>query len=61
MEQTNVFNGLNFSLSSYDPSNATAGATSISAFLCPTDTIPQIPSGQVLAGFGWAGSELSRQ
>jgi prepilin-type N-terminal cleavage/methylation domain-containing protein/prepilin-type processing-associated H-X9-DG protein len=56
MEQSNVFNTLNFSLSSYDPSNVTGAATSVNSFLCPSDAAIQIPSGQVLAGYGWAGT-----
>ena len=55
MEQNVVFQSLNFSLSSYDPANATGAATGISAFLCPTDANYQIPTGQVLNGFGWGG------
>ncbi len=55
MEQNNVFQALNFNLSSYDPANATAAATSVSAFLCPSDGNSAIPTGQVLSGFGWAG------
>jgi prepilin-type N-terminal cleavage/methylation domain-containing protein/prepilin-type processing-associated H-X9-DG protein len=55
MEQSNVFNSLNFSLSSYDPSNVTGAAISVNSFLCPSDAAIQIPSGQVLAGYGWAG------
>jgi prepilin-type N-terminal cleavage/methylation domain-containing protein/prepilin-type processing-associated H-X9-DG protein len=51
MEQNNVFNSLNFSLSSYDPANATGGATSVSSFLCPSDTPPQIPDAQILPGY----------
>jgi prepilin-type N-terminal cleavage/methylation domain-containing protein/prepilin-type processing-associated H-X9-DG protein len=53
MEQSNVFNSLNFSLSSYDPSNATGAAVSINSFLCPTDVSAQIPSDQILPGYGW--------
>jgi prepilin-type N-terminal cleavage/methylation domain-containing protein/prepilin-type processing-associated H-X9-DG protein len=53
MEQSNIFNTLNFSLSSYDPANATGAAASVSSFLCPTDTPTQIPSGQILPGFGF--------
>jgi prepilin-type N-terminal cleavage/methylation domain-containing protein/prepilin-type processing-associated H-X9-DG protein len=53
MEQATIFNTLNFSLSSYDPSNATGAATAISNFLCPSDTPGPIPSGQILAGYGW--------
>jgi prepilin-type N-terminal cleavage/methylation domain-containing protein/prepilin-type processing-associated H-X9-DG protein len=56
MEQTNIFNSLNFSLSSYDPSNVTGAAASINSFLCPSDAAIQIPSGQVLAGYGWGGT-----
>ena len=52
MEQSNIFNTLNFSLSSYDVSNATGAATSVSSFLCPSDTPPQIPPDQILPGFG---------
>jgi prepilin-type processing-associated H-X9-DG protein len=55
LEQKNVFDSLNFSLSSYDASNATGAATAINSFLCPSDTSVSIPTGQVLAGFGWAG------
>jgi prepilin-type N-terminal cleavage/methylation domain-containing protein/prepilin-type processing-associated H-X9-DG protein len=56
MEQINIFNTLNFSLSSYDPSNVTGAAASINSFLCPSDAAIQIPSGQVLAGYGWGGT-----
>jgi type II secretory pathway pseudopilin PulG len=55
MEQNNVFNSLNFSLSSYNPSNATGASVSVNSFLCPSDTEPQIPTGQILTGIGWAG------
>jgi prepilin-type N-terminal cleavage/methylation domain-containing protein/prepilin-type processing-associated H-X9-DG protein len=55
MEQRNIFDSLNFSLSSYDPTNVTAAATAINSFLCPSDVRVSIPPGQVLAGFGWAG------
>ncbi|MHB1555959.1 MAG: DUF1559 family PulG-like putative transporter [Isosphaeraceae bacterium] len=54
MEQSNVFNSINFSLSSHDPSNATAGATTINSFLCPSDTTNQAPVGLILAGYGTA-------
>ncbi|QEH36893.1 hypothetical protein OJF2_54780 [Aquisphaera giovannonii] len=53
MEQSNIFNTLNFSLSSFDVANVTGAAATISSFLCPSDTPPTIPSGQVLAGYGW--------
>jgi prepilin-type N-terminal cleavage/methylation domain-containing protein/prepilin-type processing-associated H-X9-DG protein len=55
MEQSNVFNTLNFSVSSYDTANATGAAMSVNSFLCPSDQVPLIPSGQVLTGFGWGG------
>jgi prepilin-type N-terminal cleavage/methylation domain-containing protein/prepilin-type processing-associated H-X9-DG protein len=55
MEQSTVFNSLNFSLSSYDPSNVTGAAISVNSFLCPSDAAIQIPTGQVLAGYGWGG------
>src|ERR1700757_2977855 len=53
MEQSNVFNSLNFSLSSYDPSNATGASVSVNSFLCPTDVSAPIPTGQILPGYGW--------
>jgi prepilin-type N-terminal cleavage/methylation domain-containing protein/prepilin-type processing-associated H-X9-DG protein len=54
MEQSNAFNALNFSLSSYDPSNATGAAISVNSFLCPSDVAIQIPTGLVLTGFNAA-------
>jgi prepilin-type N-terminal cleavage/methylation domain-containing protein/prepilin-type processing-associated H-X9-DG protein len=54
MEQSNIFNTLNFNLSSYAPDNATGAATSVNSFLCPSDVSAQIPSGEILPGFGWA-------
>ncbi|WP_422923024.1 DUF1559 domain-containing protein [Singulisphaera sp. PoT] len=53
MEQSNIFNALNFNLSSYDVSNVTGAATTVNSFLCPSDTGAQPPVGQVLPGFGW--------
>ncbi|HEV3164419.1 MAG TPA: DUF1559 domain-containing protein [Isosphaeraceae bacterium] len=55
MEQKNVFDALNFDVSSYDPSNVTGAATAVQTFLCPSDVAAQIPGGQVLTGYGWAG------
>jgi prepilin-type N-terminal cleavage/methylation domain-containing protein/prepilin-type processing-associated H-X9-DG protein len=55
MEQKNVFDSVNFSLGSYDPANVTAAAATINGFLCPSDVAAQIPTGQVLPGYGWAG------
>ena len=61
MEQTNVFNTLNFSLSSYDLSNATGAATSVNSFLCPSDTPAPDPADQILPGFGFGGGQLPGQ
>jgi prepilin-type processing-associated H-X9-DG protein len=55
MEQSNVFNSLNFSLSSYDPTNVTGAATTINSFLCPTDPATAIPSGLIVAGYASGG------
>ena len=55
MEQSNAFNALNFSLSSYDPSNATGAAISINSFLCPSDAAMPIPSGLIMTGFNVGG------
>jgi len=51
MEQNNAFNTLNFSLSSYDPSNATGGSIVVNSFLCPSDPMAQPTSGLILPGF----------
>jgi prepilin-type N-terminal cleavage/methylation domain-containing protein/prepilin-type processing-associated H-X9-DG protein len=51
MEQTNIYNSMNFSLSSYDPSNATVGSVTINTFICPSDPMPPIPTGLILAGY----------
>jgi prepilin-type N-terminal cleavage/methylation domain-containing protein/prepilin-type processing-associated H-X9-DG protein len=55
MEQSNVFNSLNFDLGSYDAANATGAATQINSFICPSDPAMTIPTGQILTGYGWAG------
>ena len=47
MEQTVIFNAINYSLLRGDPGNNTATATSVNSFLCPSD--PQqsnLPAGQ---------------
>jgi prepilin-type N-terminal cleavage/methylation domain-containing protein/prepilin-type processing-associated H-X9-DG protein len=50
MEQTPVFNSINFSLAWTDPSQATATVTTINSFLCPSDPHPYpFP-------VGWAGN-----
>jgi prepilin-type N-terminal cleavage/methylation domain-containing protein/prepilin-type processing-associated H-X9-DG protein len=46
MEQTVVFNSINYSLLRGDPGNNTAMATSVSSFLCPTDPQTLLPTGQ---------------
>ncbi len=38
LEQTQIFNSINFSLSPADPSQATAAATKVSALLCPSES-----------------------
>jgi prepilin-type processing-associated H-X9-DG protein len=50
LEQTNVFNTINFSLSwnpnaTYGDPNATARATSVAVFLCPSDANEALPTG----------------
>ena len=56
MEQSNVFNTLNFNLSSYDLSNATGGAISVNSFLCPSDSNYSIPLGLIAPGFASGGT-----
>jgi prepilin-type N-terminal cleavage/methylation domain-containing protein/prepilin-type processing-associated H-X9-DG protein len=55
MEQSNTFNSLNFSLSSYDPSNLTAAAQTVNSFLCPSDANYTIPQGLILPGWNSGG------
>ena len=55
MEQTNIFNSLNFSLSSYDPSNVTGASSVVGTFLCPSDAGVSIPQGLIVAGVSSAG------
>ena len=56
MEQSNVFNTLNFSLSSYDFSNVTGASISVNSFLCPTDAGYSIPTGLIAPGFASGGT-----
>jgi prepilin-type N-terminal cleavage/methylation domain-containing protein/prepilin-type processing-associated H-X9-DG protein len=44
LEQSAVFNAINFSLFDVDPSNSTAMVTSISGFICPSDTYNPTPT-----------------
>jgi prepilin-type N-terminal cleavage/methylation domain-containing protein/prepilin-type processing-associated H-X9-DG protein len=37
LEQTNVYNSINFSLYNNDPANVTATFTKVSSFICPSD------------------------
>jgi prepilin-type N-terminal cleavage/methylation domain-containing protein/prepilin-type processing-associated H-X9-DG protein len=50
LEQTPVFNSINFNLAWLDPSQATATATTINSFLCPSDPHPYA------FPVGWAGN-----
>ncbi len=43
MEQTNVYNSINFSFIYSDPSNSTALATRIATFICPSDVADPHP------------------
>ncbi|HWE40214.1 MAG TPA: DUF1559 domain-containing protein [Isosphaeraceae bacterium] len=49
MEQKPLYDSINFSFAWSDPSNLTVTATSIAAFLCPSDPQDQVPA-------GWAGT-----
>jgi prepilin-type N-terminal cleavage/methylation domain-containing protein/prepilin-type processing-associated H-X9-DG protein len=44
LEQTNVYNSINFDFSYQDPNNATAMMTIINGFVCPSDLPDAIPS-----------------
>jgi prepilin-type N-terminal cleavage/methylation domain-containing protein/prepilin-type processing-associated H-X9-DG protein len=58
LEQTQVFNAINFNLFWSDPSQATATATTINTFLCPSDPhVAQFPTG--LAGNNYRANEGS--
>jgi prepilin-type N-terminal cleavage/methylation domain-containing protein/prepilin-type processing-associated H-X9-DG protein len=52
MEQNNVYNTFNFFLNSLDLGNSTGVATSVSTFLCPSDTGLLLP-------VGWAGTNYA--
>ena len=43
MEQSSIFNAINFSLFDVDPSNSTAMVTSISGLICPSDSYNPTP------------------
>jgi prepilin-type N-terminal cleavage/methylation domain-containing protein/prepilin-type processing-associated H-X9-DG protein len=40
LEQSGLYNAINFSLTIPDPSNATARGTRVSTYVCPSDTAP---------------------
>jgi prepilin-type N-terminal cleavage/methylation domain-containing protein/prepilin-type processing-associated H-X9-DG protein len=44
LEQTAIFNAINFSVLMTDPPNNTAGFTALSFLLCPSDSIKQRPA-----------------
>jgi prepilin-type N-terminal cleavage/methylation domain-containing protein len=44
LEQTTIFNSINFSLYDTDPSNGTAMLTVINSLICPSDTYNPIPA-----------------
>jgi prepilin-type processing-associated H-X9-DG protein len=44
LEQTNVYNQINFVFSYQDPTNSTAAMTVINGFICPSDLPDPIPS-----------------
>ncbi len=49
IDQANLWGALNFNLPWADPSNTTGAATSVAAFLCPSDSRESVP-------LGWAGN-----
>jgi len=51
MEQTPLYNAVNFSLGNYHPANTTVSLTMVNAYLCPTDS-----SSQLYTNFWWANS-----
>ena len=44
LEQTNVYNSINFAFSYQDPNNSTAMMTILTGFICPSDQPDAIPS-----------------
>jgi prepilin-type N-terminal cleavage/methylation domain-containing protein/prepilin-type processing-associated H-X9-DG protein len=46
MEQTALSNAINFNVNSTDARNATALVTSVNVFICPSDAVTQVPTGQ---------------
>jgi prepilin-type N-terminal cleavage/methylation domain-containing protein/prepilin-type processing-associated H-X9-DG protein len=52
MEQTVIFNTVNFSIPYDDPGNTTATATSVASFLCPSDaTKGALPAGKAAENY----------
>ena len=52
VEQTPLFNSLNYAIPYTDPTNTTVVATSVQSFLCPSDTTQNVP-------VGWAGTNYA--
>ncbi len=46
MEQTMIANAINFNLASSVPANSTSLATNVSTFLCPSDSMTVVPTGE---------------
>jgi prepilin-type N-terminal cleavage/methylation domain-containing protein len=44
LEQSTIFNAINFSLFDMDPSNSTAMVTNINSLICPSDSFNPIPA-----------------
>ncbi|WP_165221396.1 DUF1559 domain-containing protein [Aquisphaera insulae] len=44
LEQTNVYNSVNFSFNYQDPNNTTVMFTAVNQFICPSDQSPPLPS-----------------
>ena len=61
MEQTTLFNSINFYLSSYDPSERHCAARCGQSFLCPSDAGWTGPPGLIVTGIGAGRDQLSGQ
>ncbi|MDB5349591.1 MAG: prepilin-type N-terminal cleavage/methylation protein [Planctomycetota bacterium] len=57
MEQTNLYNSINFSLTAYSITNATAYSTKVNTFVCPSDQLASLASGYSQGSYaGMAGT-----
>ena len=54
MEQTQIFNTINFNLLPNAPENTTSQATTVAAFICPTDPQSQVPAGEAPISYRFA-------